>query len=284
MRKKGMKYIKLVVTLGLFITILSSNVFAAWMGIQHYEWAKSVGITTLASNSSLSSTVSHANFYSILIKYLQYRGYKRKDNVKQNVGASNSYNKTLDGMNAVVDSYISKTELTPTEYRKVLTYIEHVEDTVDKNAYLLSRDNLKDFHLYLSLAKYKAATLINEYSYKNYVMSNMGKVKYKEIVDYNIKPYYAQITRGEFLVLMFSLLSERELSADEIINEFYESGVLEGYLPREEGKELELNKALSYAEMFTFMHRFDVFDFNAETETETEENVESDEDTITLKR
>lgn len=280
MKRKTMKFVKLVVTLGIFVTMLSTTAFAAWWGTPGYEWARSKGITTLSNNSSLNNTVSHSNFYSILIKYLKYKGYKTKDGIKQDVGSSHSFNKVLDGMNTVVDNYISRDSLTPAEYREVATYIDHVGATVDKNATLLARDDLKSFHLYLSLARYKAATLIDEYSYKSYVLSNMGAVKYKEIIDYNIKPYYAEITRKEFLVLIFSLLSERNLSADEIINEFYESAVLEGFI--EDGKEFELEKGLSYAEMFTFMRRLETFDFNPEPE-ETEE-ADEDEESVTIIR
>ena len=267
MMKKSTNIIKTVITLGIFITMISTTAFAAWWGTPGYEWAREKRLTSLANNSALNNKVSHDNFYSILIKYLELKGVKPKENVMQNVGTSHSFNKAIDGIISNINTYISKTSLTPNEYRIVATYIDHVANILDEQVDLLTRDNLKNVKLYLSLAKYKAATLIDEYSYQVYVLANMGPVKYKELVRYNIKPYYGDISRREFLVLMFSLLSEQAVSEDEILKQFNDSGVLLGY-----NDDLMLSKNLTYAEMFTFMRRFEVFDFNPEPVDETQED------------
>ncbi|MBQ8299929.1 MAG: hypothetical protein IJX99_08805 [Clostridia bacterium] len=282
MKIKNSKIIKLITVLTIVATMSSSTVFAAWWGTPGYEWAREKRLTTLANNSALNNKVSHANFYSILIKYLQYKNVRPGGNVMQNVGASNSFNKAIDGLVQTVDEYISVESLSSQEYKVVATYIEHVDDILESNAALLSRDDLKSVYLYLSLAKYKAATLISEPAYKNLVLSNasptamfnVGSTKYKELIDYNIKPYYGDISRKEFLVLMFSLLSEQELSEEEIITQFNEAGVLIGY---QDGG-LWIENPLTYAEMFTFLRRFEIFDFNPEPETE--ENTEDSNEEI----
>ena len=150
--------------------------------------------------------------------------------------------------------------------------------TLPNNADMLTRDSLKDIYLYFSLAKYKAATLISDPNYKNLVLKNIGpnsvynvgNVAYKEIIDNNINPYFGDISRKEFLILMFSLLSEQNVSDDEILKQFAEAGVLVGY----EDGEYQLQNPLTYAEMFTFLRRFEIFDFNPEPETE--EGTEAD--------
>ena len=110
--------------------------------------------------------------------------------------------------------------------------------------------------------------IIDDDLYRSYVLTNIGPVKYKELIAYNIKPYYGDISRREFLVLMFSLLSEQSVSEDEILKQFNESGVLVGY-----NDDLMLSKNLTYAEMFTFLRRFEVFEFNPSPE-ESEENTD----------
>ena len=69
---------------------------------------------------------------------------------------------------------------------------------------------------------------------------------------------------------MFSLLSERDLSEEDIIKEFSDAGVLLGF--DTEGQELGLSKNLTYAEMFTFLKRFEIFDFNPTESENTEED------------
>lgn len=274
MKKNGSKKIKSFVTLAILIAILSTTSFAAgWWGQPHYEWAISKGLTTLSNNSSLNNVVSLENFYSTLIKYLQMKNVTPKTNIIQNVGGVNSYNKALDAIVANVDSYISKTSLTAEEYRNVDSYITHIDRTIDEQKSLLTRENLKNIHLYMNLARYKAATLIDDYSYRNYVLSRLGPTKYSELIRYNIRPYFGSVSRREFLVLMFSLLSDRTLSSDAIITEFHDSGVLVGY---EDGS-LWLDKEMTYIEMFTFLHRFENYDFNPVAETPTEDTGSGDE-------
>ena len=266
---------------------LSTSAFAAWTwSTPGYEWAREKRLTSITNTSVLNNKVSHANFYSILIKYLDLKGVRPKAEVRQNVENANTFNKALQGVVSDVEEYITRTSLTPQEYREVVTYINHMRSVADgfdigtlpNNADMLTRDSLKDIYLYFSLAKYKAATLISDPSYKNLVLKNegptpvynVGNVAYKEIIDYNIKPYFGDISRKEFLILMFSLLSEQNVSDDEILNQFAEAGVLVGY----EDGEYQLQNPLTYAEMFTFLRRFEIFDFNPEPETE--EGAETD--------
>ncbi len=257
MRGNMSRIIKSILLIGILGTMLSTSIFAAWWGTPGYEWAKEKKLTSLANNSALNNPVSLDNLYSVVIKYLEFKKIKPKESIMQNVGDSNCFNKGLEAMLDTVDLYITKDSLTPAEYRIVSTYIIHAVKTLQEQAGLLTRDNLKNIYLYLSLAEYKAATLIDDYSYKTLILSKMGAVKYKDLVKYNIKPYYGEISRKEFLLLMFSLLSNQSVSEDDVLKQFDESGVIEGY-----NDDLMLTKQLTYAEMFTFLRRFEVFEFN----------------------
>ena len=94
-------------------------------------------------------------------------------------------------------------------------------------------------------------------------MAAQGNVKYSEILEYGIEPYFGKVTRKEFLVLMYSLLSEQKLSENEIIKQYNESGVLVGY-----ENDLMLKKEMTYSEMFTFLYRFEAFEFNPSDDDE----------------
>lgn len=271
--------IKIVMSLTILLTTLSSATFAAWWGTPGYEWARSKGLTTMANNSALNNKVSHENFYATVLKYLAYKGVYPKGSVMQNVGEYKSQNKMLEQyVKQINNNYASKSSLTIDEYRAFATNVEHVKNIISDNADLLNRDDLKELNLYLSLTKFECANKIDDRDYRNLVLLNLaptkthnvGAVKYKDLVEYGIKPYLTDISRKEFLVLMFSLLSEQNVSEDEIINQFSESGVILGY-----SNSLMLEENLTYAEMFTFFRRFETFDFNPVDveEGETEDGI-----------
>ena len=108
--------IKLVMSLTILLTTLSSATFAAWWGTPGYEWARSKGLTTMANNSALNNKVSHDNFYATILKYLSYKGVYPTGSVIQNVGEYKSQNKMLEGVVRSVANYSSKTSLTITEF------------------------------------------------------------------------------------------------------------------------------------------------------------------------
>lgn len=291
MKKNISRIIRSIVILTIVASTLSTSAFAAWTwSTPGYEWAREKRLTSITNTSVLNNKVTHANFYSILIKYLNLKGVRPKKEVRQDVENVNTFNKALQGVVSDVEEYITRDSLTPQEYRELVTYINHMRSVADgfdigtlpNNADMLTRDSLKDIYLYFSLAKYKAATLINDPSYKNLILKNMGptstynvgNVAYKEIIDYNIKPYFGDISRREFLILMFSLLSEQNVSDEEILTQFAEAGVLVGY----EDGEYQLENPLTYAEMFTFLRRFEIFDFNPEPETEEGAETDSEDE------
>lgn len=265
MKKKTSNLIKFVMILTVVITTFTTVSFAAWWGTPGYEWAKSKGLTTMANTTALNNKVSHDDFYTVLLRYLSYKGVMPKDSVRQRVGEFNSKNKALEGFVREIDAYISKESLTINEYRSLATYIEHLKGVITDNEIYLTRDNLKNFRLYLTIAKYQGAMLVGDSDYRALVTSNraptaahnIGAVKHKGLITYKIKPYFDDISRKEFLLLMFSLLSEQNVSDEDIIKQFEESGVLIGY-----NDDMMLEQDLTYAEMFTFLRRFETFDFN----------------------
>ena len=250
-------------------TVVLSNIatvsFAAWWGTPGYEWSFSKGITPMMTQREMNRSVEQEDFYAILLRYLRYKGVDKNRNVRQTLGSTKHINSALIGMMNEVNRYLVMPQLTPNQYRQVITYIAHAERTVETQKNLLNKSEIKSFYLYLSLAKYKAAMLINDATLRLQEMALHGNVKYSQILEYGIEPYYGNVTRREFLILMFSLLSDQNLSDNEILKQYNESGVLIGY-----EDDLMLEKELTYSEMFTFLYRFEIFEFNPAEEVSEE--------------
>lgn len=264
--KNFSKLVKQILILGIILANIATVTFAAWWGTPGYEWCFSKGITTIMTQKEMKKKVSQADFYAIVLKYLRYKGVEPGRNVMQTVGDVSSMNSTLLGMMNTIDKYVIKDSLTALEYRQVMTYMEHAEEIVEKQQNLISRDDIKAFKLYMSLARYKAAKLIDNTVYRTQEVAKNSNVKFAEILDYGIKPYYGNITRKEFLILMFSLLSDQKIPEEDILQQYNESGVLIGY-----NSDLMLQKEITYSEIFTFLYRFEAFDFNPSESNETEE-------------
>ncbi len=256
---------KILITVVVFVNIATIS-FAAWWGTPGYEWCLAKGITSMVAQSAMNKIIEQEDFYAILLRYLQYKGVSKNKSVLQTLGKTENMNAAIIGMMNTINSYITLTELSPSDYRKAITYIEHAENITEKQQKLLSREEIKSFYLYASLAKYKAASLINDTSYRKTELAKYSNVKYASIIDYGISPYYGKVTRKEFLVLMYSLLSDQQnITEDNIITQFYEAGVIEGYQ-----NDLMLEKELTYAEMFKILKQFEIFDFNPEVEENSE--------------
>lgn len=256
MRKISKSFQRLIILIIVFAT-LTSTCFAAWWGTPGYEWCFSKGITSVMTQSEMNKTVELENFYAILLRYLKYKDVEKDREVIQTIGDISRTNSALIGMMDDINSYLIKEFLAPTDYRRVITYIEHAERTVEQQQKLLNKEEIKSFYLYLSLARYKAAMLINDITMRQKEMTLQSNVKYSEILEYGIEPYYGDITRREFLILMFSLLSDEKISEEDILKRFNDSGVLVGY-----ENDLMLQKEMTYSEMFTFLYRFEIFEFN----------------------
>lgn len=271
--RNHLKNSKCIVTILLLtIVLFTSNVsFAAWWGTPGYEWALAKGITSVKSRTQLNKDVSHSDLYSTILKYLTIKGVEPEGKVTHHEDDMSYLNNVVAGLFEIINSYTSKTSLTPEEYRIVENYVEHAKNTFNEYKQYLTRENVKDIDLYLNLSRYRAATLINDREYRELVLSRLGNVKNSEIFTYGMIPYAGEITRREFLLVMFDLLSGQSLSDEEIIDSFNEAGVLIGYQ-----SDLMLDKPITYSEMLTFMYRFEIYDFNPVVE-EAEETEAEDE-------
>lgn len=261
--KKVSNILKRTLILIIVLANIATVTFAAWWGTPGYEWCFSKGITSMMTQKEMNQNIEQEDFYAILLRYLKYKNVDKGRNVIQTIGSTRHINSALIGMMNDVNNYLIMERLTPNQYRQVITYINHAERLVESQQKLLNRAEIKSFYLYLSLAKYKAAMLIDDAEFRLREMAAHSNVKYAEILEYGIEPYYGNVTRKEFLILMFSLLSDQKLTVSEIITQYNEAGVLIGY-----ENDLMLEKEMTYSEMFTFLYRFEIFEFNPVEEEE----------------
>ena len=269
MKKNTRLLIIFVIT---FMLIIGSNCYAAWWGIPGYEWALSRGLTSIKTQSQLNRTVTLSDYYNVILKYLKMKNVEPKNKQIQGLVVEDIYNGTIAGVVKDVNTYIDPNikKLSPQEYRNLEKLVEHSKEIIEQNSEFLYRDQLKDVYLYLDLAKYRGASLLETDSkikkeYKNNILYNLRNTKYALSLKYGIMPMCGEPNRGDFLVLMHNLLSDSSTSETAVVKSFNDAGVLVGY-----DNDLWLDEDLKYSEMLTFLYRFEAYDFNPTSKDRTE--------------
>ena len=272
--KKTPRIKNIICLLLLFMTILmsSTTVLGVWWGTPGYEWALSNKLTSVKSTTQLNQNVSLSDFYATVIKYLKLKGITPRNETIHHEDGMDGVDNVSKGIFNIINGFNNRKAITIQDFYKVENYVEHGKKTL--NEYMdysqyLTKNVVKNIDLYLELSKYKAATLIESRSDREYILSKLGRIKNAEIVDYHMLPYAGEITRREFLLVMFDLISSNELNDERIIQDFYDAGVLVGL-----DTGLELDKRITYSEMLTFLYRFEIFDFSYEANKNEANQVE----------
>jgi len=274
MVNKIFKKIFLLFTIFTFCFSIFAISRAAWWGTPGYEWAVRSNLTGLKSRNQLIQDVELEDLYYTIIKYLQIKKVQPKLKTIHHVDDMYGIDNIAVGLFNIINSYNSRQSLTLQQYYIVENYVNKGLETLEKYrdySLYLTREDIKNIDLYLALSKYKAATLVSDVKDRELALSRVGNVRYSQIIEYNILPYVDKISRREFLLLMYDLLSPNYTSDEQVINAFTDTEILQGYSP--EYIKLELDKNLNYQEMYSFLYRFEIFDFetNKEIVEETEE-------------
>lgn len=271
---KKIAYAKKTIVVLLAVMMLITNTIsyaAIWWGNPGYEWALSNGLTGVKSRTQLNQDVSLSDFYATTIRYLNLKGIKPREETIQHNDAMDGIDNVAKGIFEIINSYTARSSLTIQQYYIVENYVEHGRDTLNKYldySQYLTRENVKNIELYLTLSQYRAAMLIDNRTDRDFILSKLGPVKNSEIIQYNIVPYVGRITRQEFLLVLYDLISAVERDNNSVIDAFYEADVLKGF--DDKTQVLELDKTLTYSEMYSFLYRFENFDFG-DGSTENEE-------------
>ena len=251
--------------------MLTSSSFALWWGTPGYEWALQSGLTGIKTKSQLENEVELDDLYSTILQYLSIKNVRPKNAKLHHEDKMYGLDSVAKGICDIINGYNDRDSLTIQQFYIVENYVDKGYKLLEDYKHLsnkLTRQDLKNIECYLRLSKYRAATLISDYADREYALSRLGYVKNARIVNYGIIPYSSKITRREFLILMYDLLTQSDSrqsgtkSSNEYqIDAFYDAGVLIGY-----DTGLELDKLLNYTEMYTFFYRFETFDFETNSE------------------
>ncbi len=238
-----------------------SSSFALWWGTPGYEWALRNGLTGQKTHSQLQTEVELDDLYATILKYLSMKNVTPSTRKIHHTDKMIDMDPVAKGIADIINEFNSKNHLTIMEFYNVESYADDGYKTLDKYRDLsqyLTRADLKNIDTFFRLSKYRAAMLIESRAQREYALSRLGYVKNAKVIDYGILPYTEKVSRKEFLLIMYDLLSKNSRSEDNVIDSFYDTGVLIGY---ETG--LELDKKLLYSEMYSFLYRFEVYDFDS---------------------
>ncbi len=265
----------LIITILIMTILMSSSIsLAYWWGTPGYEWALTNGLTGAKTKSQLDTTVELDDLYSTVLNYLaQKRIYPLNQKVRHE-DKMDGMDNVARGIVDIINGFLDKKALTIQQYYVVENYTLKGYDTLETYkdySQRLTRQDLKNLDSYLRLSRYRAATLIEDRSDREFALSRLGYVKNSKIVNYGIIPYSSKISRKEFLVMMYDLLtpSKSSPSTDFIIDSFFDTEVLIGY-----DTGLELDQLLTYTEMYAFLMRFETYDFATNTQKTAFYNLE----------
>ena len=268
--KSLIKRISITTSILCLVFMMCSMSFAAWWGTPGYEWCLRNGLTGQKTMNQLDREVELDDLYATILKYLSLKQISAKDKRIHHEDKMLDMDPVAKGIAEIINSYNDRESLTIEQFYIVENYANMGYDTLAKYRDLsqyMTREDLKNIDVYFKLAKYKAATLIESKAQRDYALSRLGYIKNSKIIDYNMMPYTEKITRKEFLLVMNDLLSPKTMSDEKVLESFFNAGVLIGY-----DTGLELDKKLLYSEMYSFLYRFEIYDF----ETATEKNALSD--------
>lgn len=243
-----MKKFVLIMLMTIIISIpVTAN--AAWYS-NGYAWANSKGIIEKKTDAQLLTNVAPADFYAMLFKYFDLinvnipASYFKMDDYKTD-------NYILVATDRQLTTYASKDWLTNDEYKKAVTLIENARNILDKNAKYFTESEKQSIEYYLTIMEYLMYTKIYDNDYKSQVY--VAKPKNADLfIEYKLIPFYGEITREEFLNLVYkyTVADGATFSSGVTVGYYKYYDVLRGY-----DNNLMLTDRLNYAHFVTFISR-----------------------------
>ena len=266
---------KILIFIIVFCMGVGTSAFAAWWGTPGYEWALKNNITSRKTQQQLYSEVELDDLYSTILKYLNLKGIMARNVKVHHEDKLNELDNVARGIVDIVNGYNSRDKLNIQQFYIVENYCEKGYELLEKYKGLsqyLTREELQNLEIYLKLSKYKAAMLVEKRSDRDYALSRVGWVKNSKIINYGMMPYAEKISRKEFLLVIFDLMSDGGASwaDDSKLQSFEDADVLIGY-----DIGLELDKNINYVEMYSFLQRLEYYDFNTHAEKTELSDLES---------
>ncbi len=260
-----MKHFNKILVMSIILCLaigIGTTAFAAWWGTPGYEWAVKTGLTGIKTKAQLDREVELDDLYTTILAYVNIKGIRARGVNVHHEDKLNELDNVARGIVDIINGYTSRESLNIQQYYVVENYCKKGYELLEKYkgySQYLTREQLQNLDIYLKLSKYKAATLIEKRSDRDYALSRVGWVKNSKIINYGMMPYSEKITRKEFLLVIFDLITEGGADwADEAkLKSFEDAYVLIGY-----DIGLELDKNINYTEMYAFLYRLEDYDFD----------------------
>ena len=238
----------------IIVCMVFSNVsMAATWYSDGYSWARSNGIIGGKTHNQLMSYVSAKEFYTMFFKYLDYVGASSINQTYVKIDDYKSDNYILVSVDRQLTQLAKKDWITNDEYKRAVALIENARNILNTNAEYFTTQESDSIHYYLDIMNYILYTKIYDYEYRLqvYCKKPSGVDKFEK---YKLIPYYGQITREEFLNLlyMYRVKQSNNFSTTDCVTYFMRNGVLLGY-----DNNPMLSMKLTNAHLVTFIYRME---------------------------
>lgn len=237
----------IILTIVLSIPVYSSTQWYA----EGYTWAKDQKIITNKTKTQLLSNISPNDFYNMLFKYFDLVGVINPTDSYFKLDDYKSDNYILVASERQLTAYMQKEWLTNDEYKKAASLISNARNVLDKNKKYFDDSEITSINYYLNMMEYLLHSKIYDYEYKLqiYVKKPANADKF---IQYKLIPYYGEITREEFLNLLYyyTVANGSSFSTGLMVGYYKYNNVLLGY-----DNNLMLTSHLNYAHFVTFLNR-----------------------------
>lgn len=217
--------------------------------LQGYNWARNIGIINSKTSNELSKTIDTVEFYDILFKYFEqnnvyiYYRFNKNDDYKND-------NYTLVATDRKLTTLAEKDWITNNEYKTAKKLIDKANELVKRNEKYFTDEERDNINYYLEVMNYILYNKIYDYNYK--ITQSAKKPKNGDMfIKYKLIPFYGEVTREEFLILMYRYkINPETYILSDVVDKFVNENVLLGY-----DNNLMLTVKLNYSHMTTFLLR-----------------------------
>lgn len=257
----------IMLVLIVMISTLTNCCFAASWVNQGYAWARNNNLISAKTTNELLKDITISDYYTILFRYFDLKGLE-PSTVYYKAEDYKSDNYILVATDRQLTELARKEWLTNNEFKRAEGLITNARNVLDRNAKYFTQEEITSIKFYLDNIHYILYSKIYDYEYKSQI--SVKKTNFSDrFIKYRIIPSYGNITREEFLNLMFHFTQAdgRTFNTAKTIDFFVDQKVLLGY-----NNNLMMTSRLNYAHITTFLSRMSQVPLNIAYEQDIVEN------------
>ena len=253
----------LIITISTFVNCCYAS---SWV-TQGYTWARNNNLISAKTTKELLKDMTISDYYTILFKYFDLEGiqpstiyYKAED--------YKSDNYILVATDRELTNLARKEWLTNNEFKRAEGFITNARNVLTRNSKYFTKEEITSINYYLDNMHYILYSKIYDYDYKSQIY--VAKTSFSDrFIKYRVIPNYGNITREEFLNLMFHFTQAegRTFNTAKTISFFTDKKVLLGY-----NNNLMITTRINYAHITTFLSRMHSVPLNIAYEQDAVEN------------